>query len=168
LPRFAQRGITLCMGGAAGQRAAGLPPSVVVRGAAEAAAVLRLAQGRGVTLLSAPGAGGALGPRGWRALVAAARAAAPGATPADLLCCGDAAGFALAALRAGCRGLVLDAACPAFAAVAGAAEEAGALLLPARPPAFDPIGLDLRRPGAAARLRAWLDAAPDDSAPAAG
>ena len=104
----------------------------------------------GVLLLSAPGAAGFLGPRPWRALVASAPAFP------DALCCGDAAGDALAALREGCRILVLDQACPAFAQVAGAAAEAGAILLPARPPALDLAGLDLRRAGACAKLTAWL------------
>ncbi|MGG5812292.1 hypothetical protein ACK8OX_23620, partial [Falsiroseomonas sp. CW058] len=67
-------------------------------------------------------------------------------------------------LRAGCRLLVLDGASPAFAAVAGAAAECGAELLPARPPALDLQGLDLRRPGARALLARWLTPAPHDSA----
>jgi hypothetical protein len=114
---------------AAGQRAAaaaGERPALLVRGSAEAAAALRLAAGRPVLLLSAPGAAGVLGAGGWRALVARALDGAPGADALDALCCGCAPGHALAALRAGCRLLVLDGACPAFAAVAGAAAEAGA------------------------------------------
>jgi hypothetical protein len=153
---------------AAGQRAQLLPPALVTRDAAEAAAALRLAGGRRVLLLSAPGAGGVLGPLGWQALVARAVAEAPGAEMADALCCGTAPGHALAALRAGCRILVLDGACPAFGAVAAAAAEAGATLLPARPPALDLRGLDLRKAGGQARLAHWLDAAPHDSARAKG
>lgn len=156
------------MGSEAGQRAAGLAPALVVRSAAEAAAALRLAGGRAVTLLSGEAAAGWLGPGGWRALLAAAAEAVPGARFADLLCCGDAAGFALLALRAGCRGLVLDGACPAFAQVAGAAAECGALLLPARPPALDLAGLRLDRPGGRALLAGWLGGGPDDSGAASG
>lgn len=152
------------MGGAAGQRAAGLPPALVARGAAEAAAALRLAAGRPVLLLSAQGAAAWLGARGWRALVARAAAEAPGGPEADALCCGAAPGHALTALREGCRIVVLDGACPAFAAVEAAAAELGALLLPTRPPALDLRGLDLRRPGGQARLAHWLAGAPDDSA----
>jgi hypothetical protein len=155
-PRF----ITLCMGRADGQRA------LMARSAAEAAAALRLARDFRVLLLSAPGAAGSLGPGGWLALVAAARAAVPEATVQDMLCCGDAPGHALAALRAGCRCLVLDPSCPAFDAVRAAAAECGAVLLPERPPALDLTGLDLRRPGGRARLIAWLAGetpAPDDS-----
>jgi hypothetical protein len=143
-----------------GQRA------LVARSAAEAAAALQLAGDAPVLLLSAPGAAGTLGPGGWLALVGAARAAAPGATVQDVLCCGDSPGHALAALRAGCRRLVLDPGCPAFPAVQAAAAECGATLLPARPPALDLAGLDLRRPGGRARLMVWLTGdtpAPDDS-----
>ncbi len=142
------------MGRAAGQRADATV--LVVRASAEAAAALRLASGRRVTLLSAEGAAGWLGAEGWRALLAAAAEAAPGAPFDNLLCCGDAPGHALAALRAGCRGLVLDGRCPAFAQVAAAAAEAGALVLPARPAARDLAGVDLRKPGGQALLRRWL------------
>ncbi len=171
LPRVAALGITLCMGRAAGQRAEGpgvdrFAPALIARGAAEAAAALRLAEGRPATLLSAPGAAGWLGAAAWRALVAEAAARAPGAHFADLLCCGDAPGQALVALRAGCRWLVLDRACPAFAQVEAAAGEVGAILLPGRPPALDLAGLDLRKPGGALLLRRWLEQ--DDSAPRAG
>jgi hypothetical protein len=152
------------MQNASGQRQTG--PAVVVRGAAEAAAALAVAEGRPVLLLSAPGAAGLLGPAGWRALVARAESQAPGASCADALCCGDAPGLALAALRAGCQILVLDGACPAFAAVAGAAAEAGVTLWPARPPAFDLAGLDLGRSGGRAKLAEWLAANPHDSAAA--
>jgi hypothetical protein len=141
---------------------------VVVRAAGEAAAALRLAAGRPLLLLSAPGAAALLGPAGWRALVARAAAEVPGAAWTHALCCGGAPGLALAALRAGCRVLVLDGAHPAFPAVAGAAAEAGAALLPTRPPAFDLAGLDLRKPRAQALLAQWLAGAPHDSGPAKG
>lgn len=143
-------------------------PALVVRGAAEAVAALALAGGRRVLLLSAPGAAGYLGAAGWRALLQAAAGATPDAPFEDALCCADAPGLALAALRAGCRGLVLDAACPAFAQVAGAAAELGAVLLPARPVALDLGELDLATPRGQRRLAAWLVAAPHDSGPAPG
>ncbi|MGX9965671.1 hypothetical protein ACVFYP_20265 [Roseomonas sp. F4] len=135
----------------------GLPPAVILRGGAELAWLRAAAPAGGVLLLSAPGAAGFLGPGPWRALVAQA----PGF--ADALCCGDAAGDALTALRAGCRLLVLDIACPAYQMVKGAAAEIGASLLPARPPALDLAGLDLRRSGARTKLTAWLaiSAVPD-------
>jgi len=154
------------MQNAAGQRDS--VSAIIVRSADEAVAALRVAEGRKLLLLSAPGAAGFLGPAGWRALVAAAESACPGSPFQDALCCGDAPGQALAALRAGCRLLVLDAACPAYDNVAGAAAEAGAVLLPARPPAFDLQGLDLSKPGGRARLAQWLTAPPDDRAAATG
>ncbi len=147
---------------AAGQHAE-MPPALVVRGAAEAAAALRLADGRPVLLLSAPGAAAMLGAAGWRALVEHALALVPEAMAEDALCCGAMPGLALAALREGCRILVLDGRCPAFAAVADAAAECGALLLPARPLALDLRGLDQRRPGGRALVAQWLTPPPDDS-----
>lgn len=152
------------MGGAGGQRAAasGIAPALLVRSAAEAVFALSHA-GRPVLLLSAPGAAGSLGPGGWRALVARATAASPGSAFEDAICCGDAPGHALAALRAGCRLLVLDRASPAFHAVEAAAAEIGARLLPARPPALDLGTLDLRRDGARVPLARWLAAHPHDS-----
>ena len=151
------------MSDAPGQRPAGLPPALLVRGAAEAAAALALAAGRDVLLLSAPGAAGFLGAGGWRALVAAAARQAPGAPFRDALCCAAAPGLALAALRAGCRLLVLDPACAAFGQVAGAAASAGATLLPARPAALDLSALDLAAPHGRRILAAWLIRRPDDS-----
>ena len=151
------------MSEAPGQRLSTLAPALVVRSAAEAAAALALAGGQRVLLLSATGAAGFLGAAGWRALLEAA-AAAPGLPFDSALCCADAPGLALAALRAGCRGLVLDAACPAFAQVAGAAAEVHAVLLPARPAALNLGVLDLGRAHGQRQLAAWLAAAPHDSA----
>jgi hypothetical protein len=130
-----------------------LPPAVVVHAAPEARAALALAAPRGVTLLSAPGAAEALGAPWFLAITA-------DAVPPSLalLDCAAAPGHALAALRAGLRALVLDPGCPGFEAVAGAAAEVGALLLPARPPALDLARLDLSRPAARERLRAWVHA----------
>ena len=111
-------------------------------------------------LVSVPGAGLALGPAGWRALVARAAALAPGAAFEDALCCADAPGAALAALRAGCRLLILDGTVPAFGQVAAAAAQSGARLLAARPPALDLEGVRLDRTGGRERLLGWLRAAP--------
>jgi hypothetical protein len=163
LPQASPPFITLCMSDASGQRQAGLAPALVVRDAAKAAAALALAAGREVLLLSAPGAAGFLGAGGWRALVAAAARQAPGAPFRDALCCAAAPGLALAALRAGCRLLVLDGACTGFGQVAGAAAAAGATLLPARPAALDLSALDLAMPHGRRILAAWLIRRPDDS-----
>ena len=151
------------MSDAPGQRQAGLAPALVVRDATEAAAALALAAGQEVLLLSAPGAAGFLGAGGWRALAAAAARGAPGAPFRDALCCAAAPGLALAALRAGCRMLVLDGACAGFGPVAGAASQLGATLLPARPAALDLGALDLGMPHGRRILAAWLSGRPDDS-----
>ena len=107
------------------------PPCRVVMGLEDALAAL--ASGRPVTLLSSPGAALYAGPGWWRAVVDQAKAACPGTPCRDILDCGDAPGLAMAALRLGCRGLVLAPACPAFPAVAAAAAAVGAVLMPARP-----------------------------------
>ncbi|TCZ63694.1 hypothetical protein [Roseicella aquatilis] len=132
---------------------------MTVHDAAGATLALRLAGGRGVLLLSAPGAAGSLGPAWFLAILGAARRAAPGVPHRAVLDCADAPGQALAALRTGLHDLVLDPACPAFAQVAAAAALVGARLRPARPDSLDLGPLDLTRDGARARLAAWLSGA---------
>ena len=119
------------------------PPAVVVHGLDQARTALR--PGLPVTLLSARGAALYAGCGWWRALVTAAAAAE------EILDCADAPGHAMAALRLGQRTLILDADCPAFAAVAAAASTLGAHVLAERPEA-----LDLAEPAANRRLIAWL------------
>lgn len=106
-------------------------------------------------LLSAPGVAGYAGCLWWRALVDSAAAETPGLIAADILDCGDAPGWAMAALRAGCRALVLHPTCPGWPRVAAAAGALGAIVLP-----HPPVGLDLAEPGAARALLAWLDSPP--------
>mgnify|MGYP001189045833 CR=1 FL=1 len=145
-----------------------LPPAVTVHGLAQARAALAAAGPRGVLLLSAPGAAGFAGAAWLLGLVAAA-AARPGVAHRAALDCADAPGTALAALRAGVPLLVLDGACPGFAAVAAAAREVGATVLPDRPPSLDLGTLDLRRRADLARLSAWLAMeAPQDAATSPG
>jgi len=120
-----------------------LPPAVVVHGLSDARAAL--APGLPVTLLSAHGAALYAGCGWWRALMQSVSA------PFDILDCADAPGWAMAALRAGQRMLVLDAG-PAFAAVHAAAATLGAHVLAERP-----VALDLAEPGAKRRLRSWLE-----------
>ena len=135
-----------------------LHPAVVVHGPGHVRAVLRRDGPparpvilRPVTLLSAPGAAGFAGCLWWRELVAQARDEFPDAVLNDVLDCAAAPGHAMAALRVGQRRLVLDPACPAFAAVTAAAATLGAEVLACRPPA-----LDLAEPGALRRLPGWL------------
>lgn len=121
-----------------------LPPAVIVHDAAQAR--LALAAGGKVTLLSAPGAGAFAGVLWWQGLISAS-----GASPPHILDCGDAAGHALAALRAGQRLIVLGCPSAIFDEVAARAAGLGARLLPAAPPA-----LDLARPGATRQLARWV------------
>jgi hypothetical protein len=134
-------------------------PAVTVHAAAEARLALALAGERGVLLLSAPNAGGFLGPAWFLAIVAAARAAMPGVPHKPVLDCADAPGQALAALRAGVPEVVLDPACPAFAQVAAVAAALGARIRDRRPRSLDLGPLDLTRAGARAKLAAWLSGA---------
>lgn len=106
-------------------------------------ALLAIAAGESLTLISAPGAGSAIGAAWWRALMEAA-----GWTGPHILDCAADGAAALAALRLGQRLLVLDG--PLAALVAQAASAQGAVILPARPPV-----LDLAEPGAPRRLDAW-------------
>ena len=131
-------------------------PAVTVHAAGQAIAAVAAAGPRGVMLLSAPGAAGFAGPAWFLALAAQAAARFPGTPVEAALDCADAPGTALAAIRAGARRVVLDGACPAFAAVAAAAAEAGARLMPERPPSLDLGRIDAGRPAGAARLAAWL------------
>ncbi len=125
---------------------AGSTPAVVVHGADDVRHVLAAANGRAVTLLSAPGAAGFGGAAWFLAACAEARA-----IDTVVLDCADAPGRVLQALRAGARTVVFTGP-PALAErLALVAREAGAMLLRARPGA-----LDLAAPDAAARLPQWL------------
>ena len=92
-------------------------PAVVVHDLAQARAAL--CEGLALTLLSAPGAACFAGAGWWRALIDMARAAHPHTPCQDVLDCADAPGHAMAAVRLGQAILVLDPACPAFAARRG-------------------------------------------------
>ncbi|HKS87876.1 MAG TPA: hypothetical protein VJR70_00420 [Stellaceae bacterium] len=83
-------------------------PVIVVHTLAHAVGALTAAAqaGRPVVLISAPDAGGYAGPGWFAALVAAAREAVPAAQPSSFLDCGESAGAALAAMRAGVEGVL--------------------------------------------------------------
>src|SRR6202521_3028851 len=84
-------------------------PVLVIHSLAHAVAALRAAEaGRAVTLASAPDAGIYAGAGWFRALIAAARDAVPAAQSAALLDCGDDAGAAQGALRAGIDGVIFN------------------------------------------------------------
>jgi hypothetical protein len=126
-----------------------LHPAVVVHGLGQLRAALR--PGLPTTVLSAPGAAVFAGCMWWRALIGQGRTEYPLARFDDVLDCADAPGQAMAALRIGQRVLLLDPACPAFAAVNACASTVGAIVLPTRPAA-----LDLAQPGSERSLLAWL------------
>lgn len=128
------------------------PPCVIVHDLAGLRAVM--AVGAPFTLLSAPSAGVYAGVAWWQALMAQAGYRGP-----SLLDCGDAAGRALAALRAGQAGLVLR----ASAVIREEISARGAHVLAAPPPA-----LDMAQAGAARQLAGWLaqNSAPEQPAQA--
>ncbi len=130
-------------------------PCIVVHGRDHAITVLKAAADAGVAvaLLSAPGAALAGGCGWWHALARQARAAVPEADFIDILDCAGAPGAAMAALREGQVHLLLDGACPGYAAVSGAAGVMGCVVLPSRPK-----GLDMASPGASFRLAGHLRA----------
>lgn len=124
-----------------------------------------LAVGRGVTLLSAPGAALFAGAGWWRALVARARAEYPAVPCDDILDCADASGLALGAFRIGQRKIILAPSAPGWDAVAAIAASRGGAVLTSRPPS-----LDMANRAAARRLHDWLGqrSAPGDSGDALG
>jgi len=126
--------------------------AVIVHGAADVTAVLKLAAGRPVALLSAPGVAGYLGIAGFAALLQPHDALRLG-----ILDAADAPGYALAALRTGFLRVVLQPELPAFAALAELATGMGAVLLPAPPAALDLARVDLRKPTGIQHLANWLD-----------
>ncbi len=112
----------------------------VVHSFAHAVAALEaaVAADRAIVLLSAPGAGIHAGPGWWRALAEAAREAVPGAAFTTVLDCGDDAGAAQGAIRAGISAIVFTGRGDVTKRLAAIAEQSGAQVLTARPePALD-------------------------------
>jgi hypothetical protein len=110
-------------------------PCVIIHSLAHAEAVLR--HGHQCTLLSAGGAALVGGVGWWQALITQARQRVPATACTDILDCADAPGLAMAALRMGQIGLILNPNSPGFGAVAKAAMAQGARLLPYAPAALD-------------------------------
>ena len=124
-----------------------LPPALVVHGLEQARSAL--APALPVTLLSAPFAGVFAGAGWWLALM---DAASEGATPPPhILDCGDAAGRALEAARAGQHLVVLRAPDTIFAEASAIALSYGTILLPVAP-----ASLDLATHGARTGMLDWL------------
>ena len=140
-------------------------PAVVVHGRAQAEWALRVAAGRPLLLLSAPGAALNAGPGWFRHVLEQAAATHPGAPFSAALDCAAAPGAALVALRAGFKLVIFDLGHPAGASVLGAAEEAGAEILGIRPEALDLGALDPRRRDDQATLAAYFATVPPQEAP---
>ena len=115
----------------------GLTPVIIVHSLAHAVAALSAAAEAEapVILASAPDAGIYAGPGWFGALVAAARAAVPAAKGAVLLDCGDDAGAAQAAIRAGIEGIVFTGRADVAKHLADIASQRGTRLSTIRPDA---------------------------------
>jgi hypothetical protein len=115
-------------------------PVIIVHSLAHAVAALSAAaeRSRAIVIASAPEAGIYVGPGWFGALLGAARAAVPAARATALLDCGEDAGAAMAAIRAGIEGIVFTGLAEIAARLADIAGQRGALLLTTRPkPAVD-------------------------------
>ena len=140
-------------------------PAVVVHGREQAEWALRIAAGRPVLLVSAPGAALNAGPGWFKAVLEQAAAEHPGANFTAALDCAAAPGAALAALRAGFKLVVFDLGHPSAASVLGAAAEAGAEVLGTRLEALDLGTLDPRRRDDQRRLAALFATVPPQDQP---
>jgi len=120
--------------GATKQSQAADSPVIIIHSLAHAVAALSATAeaGRLVTLVSAPDAGIYAGPGWFGALVAAARDAVPAAQGAALLDCGDDAGAAQAAIRAGIEGVIFTGPADLAERLADIAGQRGARLLTVR------------------------------------
>lgn len=104
--------------------------------ALEAAADAR----RGITLLSAPAAGIYAGPGWWKAVIDAAREAAPAAHFVAILDCGGDAGAVQGAIRAGVEVIVFTGRADAAERLKATAAATGSRLLIQRPDALLDLG----------------------------
>jgi hypothetical protein len=128
MPSFARSGATK-------QSRADEAPVIIIHSLAHAVAALSAAAeaGRPAALLSAVDAGIHAGPGWWRELIAAARGAVPAAQCSALLDCGDDAGAAQAAIRAGVEAIVFTGRAEVAARLASIAGQHSARLLTTRP-----------------------------------
>ena len=117
-----------------------VPAAILVHGIGDLRAALEAASilGRPLTVLSIPGAAGSAGPAWFHALILAGQAEFPQVPLTGVLDCADQPGHALAALRAGCRDLLLHASVPAWPRVQAIAEASAARLYRCHGPFFDP------------------------------
>jgi hypothetical protein len=118
----------------------GSAPAIVVHSLAHAVAALQAAAAaeRHVVLLSAPAAGIYAGAGWWQAVIEAARKVVPRARFSAILDCGDSAGAAQAAFRAGAEAATFTGRADVAERLVAIAEARGSRLLTARPqPALD-------------------------------
>ena len=112
-------------------------PVIIIHSLPHAVAALTAAAeaGRPVVLASAPDAGIYAGPGWFREVLRAAREAVPTALFGALLDCGDDAGAAMAAIRAGVEAIVFTGRAGVAARLADIAAQSGARLVAQRPAA---------------------------------
>jgi fructose/tagatose bisphosphate aldolase len=120
------------------------------RAALAAAATLRVP----AELVSAKGAAGYAGPMWFRDVVRAASAEFPQVRVTAVLDCGDAPGYALAALRAGVRAIRVSCGRTVHAKIAAIAKQYGAVLRDGNGAALDLLNEN----DPAAACRRWLKA----------
>jgi len=115
--------------------------TIVIHNLAQAEAALIAARGlgRSVTLTSAVGAIGYLGPLTFLKIVDAASTAVPEARFETVVNCGDEPGLALAALRHGATRIAIDIGTTATERLADIARQQGATILP---PPVNELDLD--------------------------
>jgi len=129
------------VGGSLYRRSAA-PSLIVVHSLVHAIAALEAAAelGRPVTILSAPNAGIYGGPGWFKALIDAARTAVPTADAVFMLHCGDDAGAAQSALRAGIETVIFTGRADVAERLASIAYAKGGRLLTTRPEASFDLG----------------------------
>ena len=108
---------------------------IIIHSLFQATAALTAAAraGHPVVLVSAPDAGGYVGPGWFKALVAAAREAVPNARCSTFLDCGENVGAALAAIRAEAEGVIFTGRPDVVRRLAGIAQQHGVRFETKRP-----------------------------------
>lgn len=144
--------------GAAGStRLLARAPAVIVHGLdAARSAAIQADTGRGLVLLSAPGAGLSAGAGWFAALAQAAAAAVPALPMLAVLDCADAPGAVLAAFRTRLGGAIFTGEAEVAVALAAIGGGCGAVLWRAAPPALDLAGFRPASRDWQERLAAWL------------
>ncbi len=134
-----------------------LPTAIVIHGLGHATAALAAAGELDVpvTLISAPGAAGYVGPAWFRAVIEQARAAHRDADITAVLDCGDMPGYALAALRDGAP--IIRFSGDTAAKIADIAAQYGALVIAERPEALDLAVVERSRRDLGRACREWLE-----------